>query len=156
MNASVNLVSVGRTRVVRSSRLVRKDLRLKEATKRVLMEAERRSDKTQPSKRTILASLAALGSVVMASSCCLPLLPFLFAAGAAGTSAFFVRARPFLLAASVLLIAFGFYQRWRAKQCNCKPNLLSAILLWFSAIVVFVFIFFPQTIANLLANLLAG
>jgi len=54
------------------------------------------------------------------------------------------------------MIAFGFYQRWRAKQCNCKPNLLSAILLWFSAIVVFVFIFFPQTIANLLANLLAG
>ncbi len=108
------------------------------------------------SKRTIAASLAALGSAVLASSCCLPLLPFLFAAGAAGTSAFFVRIRPFLLAASVLMIAFGFYQRWRAKQCNCKPNLLSAILLWFSAIVVFVFIFFPQTIANLLANLLAG
>src|SRR5216684_5554563 len=108
------------------------------------------------SKRTIAASLAALGSVVMASSCCLPLLPFLFAAGAAGTSAFFVRIRPFLLAASVLMIAFGFYQRWRAKQCNCKPNLLSAILLWFSAIVVFVFIFFPQAIANFLANLLAG
>jgi hypothetical protein len=86
------------------------------------------------SKRTIVASLAALGSVVLASSCCLPLLPFLFAAGAAGTSAFFVRLRPFLLAASVLLIAFGFYQRWRAKQCNCRPNLLSTILLWSSAL----------------------
>ncbi len=108
------------------------------------------------SKSTIAASLAALGSVILASSCCLPLLPFLFAAGAAGTSAFFVKIRPFLLAASVLLIAFGFYQRWRAKQCNCKPNLLSAILLWFSAIVVFVFILFPQAIANFLANLLAG
>jgi hypothetical protein len=35
-------------------------------------------------KDTIIASLAALGSVVLASSCCLPLLPFLFAAGAAG------------------------------------------------------------------------
>jgi hypothetical protein len=108
------------------------------------------------SKSTIFASLAALGSVILASSCCLPLLPFLFAAGAAGTSAFFVKVRPFLLAASVLLIAFGFYQRWRAKQCNCKPNLLSAILLWFSAIVVLVFILFPQAIANLLANLLSG
>jgi hypothetical protein len=108
------------------------------------------------SKRTIVASLAGLGSVVLASSCCLPLLPFLFAAGAAGTSAFFVRLRPFLLAASVLLIAFGFYQRWRAKQCNCRPNLLSTILLWSSAVIVLVFILFPQAIANLLANLLAG
>jgi hypothetical protein len=156
MNASVNLVSVGRTHVVRSSRSVRKDLRWKEATKRMLMEAERGSDKTQASRRTILASLAALGSVVIASSCCLPLLPFLFAAGAAGTSAFFVRVRPFLLAASVMLIAFGFYQKWRAKQCQCKPNLLSTVLLWFSAVVVLAFILFPQAIANILANLLAG
>jgi hypothetical protein len=122
----------------------------------MLMEAERGSDKTQASRRTILASLAALGSVVIASSCCLPLLPFLFAAGAAGTSAFFVRVRPFLLAASVMLIAFGFYQKWRAKQCQCKPNLLSTVLLWFSAVVVLAFILFPQAIANILANLLAG
>jgi len=69
---------------------------------------------------------------------------------------FFVKLRPFLLAASVLLIAFGFYQKWRAKQCQCKPNLLSKVLLWFSAIVVLVFILFPQAIANILANLLAG
>jgi hypothetical protein len=115
------------------------------------------ADENSPrSKRTIFASLAALGSVVLASSCCLPLLPFLFAAGAAGTSAFFVKVRPFLLAASVLLIAFGFYQRWRAKQCHCKPSVLSAILLWFSGAVVLIFILFPQAIANLLANLLAG
>jgi hypothetical protein len=114
------------------------------------------SENSPRSKGTILASLAALGSVVLASSCCLPLLPFLFAAGTAGTSAFFVKLRPFLLAASVLLIAFGFYQKWRAKQCQCKPNLLSTVLLWFSAIVVLVFILFPQAIANILANLLAG
>jgi len=122
----------------------------------MLMEAERVSDKTQGSKRTIVASLAALGSVALASSCCLPLLPFLFAAGAAGSSAFFVKLRPFLLATSVLLIAFGFYQRWRAKRCQCKPNLVSTILLWFSAIVVLVFILFPQAIANIMANLLSG
>jgi hypothetical protein len=108
------------------------------------------------SKGTVLASLAALGSVVLASSCCLPLLPFLFAAGAAGSSSFFVKVRPFLLAGSVLLIAFGFYQKWRAKQCQCKPNLFSTVLLWFSAIVVLVFILFPQAIANILANLCAG
>src|SRR6266704_1595178 len=107
------------------------------------------------SGRTIVASSAALGSVVLASSCCLPLLPFLFAAGAAGTSAFFVKLRPFLLIASVLFIAFGFYQSWRARQCACQPSTLSTILLWFSAVVVVVFTLFSQAIANLVANMLA-
>jgi cytochrome c biogenesis protein CcdA len=62
------------------------------------------------SKTTVVASLAALGGVIVASSCCLPLLPFLFAAGAAGTSAFVTALRPYLLALSVLLIVFGFYK----------------------------------------------
>jgi len=124
--------------------------------RRVFTKTGDAGENSPRSKRTIAASVAALGSVILASSCCLPLLPFLFAAGAAGTSAFFVKLRPFLLAASVLFIAFGFYQRWRAKQCKCQPSLLSAILLWFSAIVVLVFILFPQAIANLVANLLAG
>jgi hypothetical protein len=105
---------------------------------------------------TVVASLAALGSVIVASSCCLPLLPFLFAAGAAGTSAFVAQLRPYLLVLSVLLISFGFYKSWRAKQCNCKPTRISTFLLWFSAFVVFVFIFFPQVIANLVADVLAG
>src|SRR5215471_7587342 len=104
------------------------------------------------SKRTIIASLSALGGMVLASSCCLPLAPFLLAAGTAGSSAFFVKLRPYLLAGSVLSIGFGFYQSWRSKQCKCQPSLLSTILLWFSAIVVLLFILFPQAIANLLAN----
>jgi len=108
------------------------------------------------SRSTVIASIAALGSVIAASSCCLPLLPFLFAAGAAGSSAVFAQLRPYLMVLSVLLIAFGFYKSWRAKQCNCRPSRTSTFLLWFSAIVVFVFIFFPQVIANLVADLLAG
>jgi len=124
-------------------------------------ERDNKVDQTQKrdkagSKTTIIASLAALGSVIAASSCCLPLLPFLLAAGTAGTSAFFTRFRPYLLVLSVLLIAFGFYKAWRAKQCNRRPGRISTALLWFSAIVVFVFIFFPQVVANLLADLLAG
>jgi hypothetical protein len=114
------------------------------------------AENSSRSGRAISASLAALGSVILASSCCLPLVPFLFAAGAAGGSAFFVKLRPFLLAASVLLIALGFYQLWRAKQCNSKPNLLSRMVLWFSAVVVLVSILFPQAIANFVANLLAN
>jgi hypothetical protein len=107
------------------------------------------------SGRTVSASLAALGSVILASSCCLPLAPFLLAAGSAGSSAFFAKLRPFLLAGSVLFVAFGFYQRWRAKQCQCKPSVLSTTLLWFSTIVVIVFTLFPQAIANFIANGLA-
>src|SRR6266849_10905382 len=99
--------------------------------------------------------LAALGSVVLASTCCLPMFPLIFAAGAAGSSAFFAKARPFLLAASILSIGFAFYQRWRAKQCQCKPSLLSTIVLWFSVVTVLTFFLFPQVIANLVANVLA-
>ena len=108
------------------------------------------------SSSTVVASLAALGAVFAASSCCLPVVPFLFAAGAAGTSAFFLQLRPYLLVLSVLLIAFGFYKSWRARQCNRRPGPLSTFLLWFSATVVIVFIFFPQVVANLVADLLAG
>src|SRR5712691_12141804 len=110
-----------------------------------MTSVEQDQKRNQPgSGSTVVASLAALGSVIAASSCCLPLLPFLFAAGAAGTSGFVAPFRPYLLVLSVLLIAFGFYKSWRAKQCNCKPSRISTFLLWFSAFVVFVFIFFPQ------------
>ncbi len=119
------------------------------------VEQEQRSNKSG-SGSTLVASLGALGSVIVASSCCLPLLPFLFATGAAGTSAFVGKLRPYLLVASVLLIAFAFYKSWRVKQCNCKPSRISTVLLWFSAILVFLFIFFPQVIANFLADILAG
>jgi hypothetical protein len=116
----------------------------------------KKNETSSRTKSTVLASLAAVGSVILASSCCLPLIPFLFAAGVAGTSAFFVKLRPFLMGAAVLSLAFGFYQAWQAKKCNCRPSVLSTILLWFSLVVVLVFLLFPQAIANLLANALAG
>jgi len=105
------------------------------------------------SKGKALASLAVLGSAVLASSCCLPLLPFLAAAGAAGSSAFFVELRPFLVAASLGFVALGFFQGWREKQCGRKPSRWSTVLLWFSAVVVVAFTFFPQELANLVADL---
>jgi hypothetical protein len=105
--------------------------------------------------RTAVASIAAIGSVLAASSCCLPLLPFLFAAGAAGSSAFLDTVRPYLLALSVALVAYGFYQARRAKQCNCRPSVLTSVLLWTSAAFVAVSILFPQVLANAAAGLLA-
>jgi hypothetical protein len=118
-----------------------------------------KSDENKPlapaSRRTLITSLAALGSAALASSCCLPLFPFLAAAGAAGTSAVFVTLRPFLVAASLLLVAFGFYQAWRAKQCKRRQSVSSGILLWLSALIVLVFTLFPQAAANFVADLLA-
>src|SRR5215472_14544733 len=93
---------------------------------------ENQATSNSGSRSVTVTSLAALGSVIAASSCCLPVLPFLFAAGAAGASAFMAQLRPYLLALSVLLIGFGFYESWRARQCNGKPSLTSTVLLWFS------------------------
>jgi hypothetical protein len=67
----------------------------------MIMTDHAAGEKRAPSKpdhasRTALASVAAIGSVLAASSCCLPVLPFLFAAGAAGGSAFLTTTRPYL------------------------------------------------------------
>ena len=102
-----------------------------------------------------IASIAAVGSVLAASSCCLPVLPFMMAAGLAGGSAFLSMARPYLLAASVLSIAFGFYQSRQAKKCRRRSGGIGSALLWVSAGFVFLSIFFPQVMANAAASLLA-
>src|SRR5437870_3766362 len=107
------------------------------------------------STRTALAGIGAIGSVLAASSCCLPILPFLLAAGFAGSSAFLSAARPYLLGASILFIAYGFYEAWRAKKCQRRPNVIASVLLWLAAVFVVISIFFPQVMANTSASLLA-
>jgi hypothetical protein len=111
-----------------------------------------------PSKGTLAAALSAVGSVLAAATCCLPVLPFVLAAGTAGSAVFlssFIRAvRPYLLGASVLLVAFGFYQSRRAIQCNCKPTVLSQVVLWLSALIVAISILLPQAFADLVERLL--
>ena len=101
------------------------------------------------------ASVAAVGSVLAASSCCLPVLPFVAAASLAGGSAFLAHARPYLLGLSILLIAGGFYQASRVKACRRKPSLVGSVVLWLSTVYVAVAIFFPQVMANAAAALLA-
>ena len=105
--------------------------------------------------RTALASVAAITSVIAASSCCLPIQPFVVAASFAGTATVLTALRPYLLGASVVFIAFGFYQAWKSKRCTRKPNVISSALLWLSAFFVFMSIFFPQVLANAAANILA-
>jgi len=101
---------------------------------------------------TIVASLAAIGSVVAALSCCLPVFPFLMAAGLAGTSTFLSQVRPYLLVGSIFFIAFGFYQARRAKACQHRRSIIASVLLWVSAGFVLISIFFPQVMANAIAG----
>ena len=111
-----------------------------------------------PSKGTFIAAISAVGSVLAAATCCLPVLCFVLAAGTASTVTFlssFVSAlRPYLLGVSVLLIALGFYQSRRATQCNCKPSVLSQVVLWLSALIVAISILLPQAFADLVERLL--
>jgi hypothetical protein len=113
------------------------------------------SDRTHNDRRGALASLAAIGSVLVASSCCLPVLPFLLAAGFAGSSAVLNRLRPYLLVAAILFVAYGFYQSWRAKSCSSGPRVFNSVLLWISVTFVVVSTLFPQVLANAAADLLA-
>jgi hypothetical protein len=101
---------------------------------------------------TIAASLAAIGSVLTATSCCLPLLPFVMAAGLAGTSAFLTLLRPYFLLGSIVFIALGFYQARRARKCNRRTSVAASVLLWVSSAFVLISIFFPQIMANAIAG----
>ena len=109
-------------------------------------------------KGGVAAALSAVGSVLAALTCCLPVLPFVLAAGTAGSARFlssFVGAlRPYLLGLSVLLIALGFYQSRRASQCNCKPSVHTQVVLWLSALIVAISILLPQAFADLVERLL--
>ncbi len=92
------------------------------------------------SKGALAAALSAVGSVLAALTCCLPVLPFVLAAGTASSARFlssYIGAlRPCLLGVSVLFIVLGFYQSRRASQCNCKPSVLSQVVLWLSTLIV--------------------
>jgi hypothetical protein len=103
-------------------------------------------------RRSIASSLAAIAAALAATSCCMPLLPFVVAAGTAASSAWLLAFQPFLLGTSVLLIAFGFYQGWRVKQCGRRPSAVSAVLLWISTALVGMMLLFPQILASLLAG----
>ena len=103
-------------------------------------------------RRTMLAGIGALSAALAASSCCIPLLPFVAAAGFAGSAAFLLSLQPYLLAASVALIVYGFYQMGQAKRCDRSPSLAGVAMLWTSTAFVAVTLLFPQLLASLVAG----
>jgi len=99
----------------------------------------------------ISTSLAAMLSAVATIGCCLP-LGFAAAVGAGAASAFFATLRPWFLALAVLLLAAGFWQQHRAKQCSVRGRLIGNVLLWVAMAVVLGMILFPQQIAGFIAD----
>lgn len=99
----------------------------------------------------VSASLAAIVSSVATISCCLP-IAFAGALGAGAASAFATTLRPWLLALSVVLLGFGFWQQHRAKQCAVRGRLIGNVLLWAAVAVVLGMILFPQEIAAIIAD----
>lgn len=101
-------------------------------------------DSIAPSFGAMLSSLATL-------ACCLP-AGFLAAAGAAGTSILFQRARPAMMTLSVVFLVLGFVQQRRSARCGLKPSSWNVALLWLATVIVLVVLLFPQEIAGFFAD----
>ena len=110
--------------------------------------------KERPSTGISTSLLAILGSVATIG-CCLP-IGFAAALGVGAASAFFTTLRPWLLALSVVLIAVGFWQQHRAKQCAVRGRWLSNVLLWAAVLVVTAMVLFPQQVAGFIADRFYG
>lgn len=101
-----------------------------------------------------VASLAAIASVLAASSCCLPICRLYWARNLpAHRRSFPWRDR--LLVLSILFISYGFHPARKAKKCRRRPSLIATALLCVSTVFVLTSIFFPQVMANAAANMLA-
>ena len=99
----------------------------------------------------ISASVVAILSSVATISCCVP-IAFAAALGAGAASAFFTTLRPWFLGLSIVLLALGFWQQHRAKQCAIRGRWVGSVLLWAAVAVVVGMILFPQEIAAFLAD----
>jgi len=109
------------------------------------------------------ATGGAVVSAVLSSACCwLPLLLIGFGASAAGVSGFFEAYRPYLLAATAVLLATGFYLVYlRRGRCEVdgacavpNPKLIrfNKAMLWIASAVVLAFALFPSYVGALLGG----
>jgi hypothetical protein len=99
-----------------------------------------------------LSPLAAALSALATLACCLP-LGIAGAVGALGLSVVLEALRPWLIGLAVVLLGISGLQMYRSdKQCQRRSR-LSLVLFGLSAVIVLAVIFFPQTLAALMASL---
>jgi hypothetical protein len=99
-----------------------------------------------------LAPVAAVISAISCMACCLP-FGIAAAAGSAGLSLVFNSFRPYLMAASAVLLLFGLWQMYRTGRTCRRRSRTSVAIFWTSAAIVLLMIAAPQFLANLLAGL---
>jgi copper chaperone CopZ len=100
-----------------------------------------------------LALGGAVAAALAASACCVgPLLFVVLGLGAFGAAAALESARPYLLSAAVLLLAFGFYRTYFRRAAACAPgdhcstpavSRISRVSLWLATAAVVAFAFSP-------------
>jgi hypothetical protein len=106
---------------------------------------------TRKKRRSVYAApIVAILSVIAPVTCCLP-LTFLAALGAAGASSVFAALRPWLLALSAGMLAVGFVQLYRQRNCS-RRSTVGVALLWIAVTIFLAMLFFPQQVAGLLAG----
>lgn len=98
------------------------------------------------------APIAAVTGALATLLCCLP-IGLAAAAVTASIAAAVNQLRPWLLGASVVLVALGFFQVYRRNSCE-RANRATLAILWISAAIVATVILFPQVIAGAVADLL--
>jgi hypothetical protein len=96
-------------------------------------------------------STAAVIAALSTLACCVP-LGFLGALGLASLSVWANPLRPWLLGASVVLLAVGFVQLHVRKSACVRRSTASLVVFWTAAVVVFLIVLFPQLIASLIAR----
>jgi hypothetical protein len=96
----------------------------------------------------VAAALSALATL----ACCLP-LGIAGAVGALGLSVALEALRPWLIGLAAVLLGISGLQMYRSgKNCRRRSR-LSLVLFGLSAVIVLGVIFFPQTLAELMATL---
>jgi hypothetical protein len=95
--------------------------------------------------------IAALITALSSLACCLP-FAFVGAVGLAGVGSRMQVLRPWLLAASAVLLVLGFVQLYfRRDKCERRSH-LSIVIFWIATAIVLVLVLFPQILASLLAG----
>ena len=99
-----------------------------------------------------LAPVAAAVSAISCMACCLP-FGIAAAAGSASLSIVFEPLRPYLMATSIGLLAFGVWQLYRGGRTCQRRSRASLIVFWSCTAVVVAMMIAPQYVADLLARL---
>jgi hypothetical protein len=101
------------------------------------------------------APVAAAISALATMACCLP-LGIAGAVGALGLGVALESLRPWLMVLAILLLGWTLFQLYRGRRSCQRRNPFSLILFGVSVVVVVAVLLFPQTLAELMADLPHG